>query len=98
MLKEMLGRFIPLIRFAQISLADFNDKIRPYEAVISHCIFKELIEFYHKGTLPNTINPIPHIIPSTIIQSRLAIIIANWIDRNDSNVLSFNTVISTSLI
>ena len=61
-------------------------------------IFKELIEFHHKGTLPKTINLMPRMIHSTIIKPRLATIIANWIDRNDSNFLSFNNRFKFNLI
>ncbi len=88
-LKKTLNRFIPLIRFVEISPADFVDKICPYETIIPHHIFKEVAEFYHKGILPKTINMIPRI-ASTIIKPKFATIIANWIDRNDSNVHSFN--------
>ncbi len=82
------SQFIPLIRFVEISPADFLDKFCPYEAVIPRHIFKEVADYYHKGILPKTINMVPRI-PSTIIKPNLAIIIANWIDRNDSTVLSY---------
>ncbi|GBC37788.1 hypothetical protein GLOIN_2v1488371 [Rhizophagus irregularis DAOM 181602=DAOM 197198] len=33
-LKGTISQFIPLIRFMDISLADFYDKVRPYKAAI----------------------------------------------------------------
>ncbi len=88
-LKKTLSQFIPLIRFAEISSVDFFNKVSPYEAVIPHHIFKEVAEFHHKGTLPKVVSMTSRI-SSTIIKPKLATIIANWTDRNDSNVLSFN--------
>ncbi len=96
-LKKSLGQFIPLIRFVEISPADFYDKIRPYEAVIPHHIFKDVNDFYHKGTLPKIVNTLPRI-ASTIIKPRHVSLIANWIDRNDSNVHSFNNKYKFNLI
>ena len=52
-LKNTLSRFIPLIRFVEIS-ADFFDKVRPYKAIIPHHIYEEVAEFYYKNTLPKT--------------------------------------------
>src|SRR5688572_18635939 len=44
-----------------------------------------------KGIIPKTMSLKPCIAsPSTLVQPRLVTIMTNWIDRNDSNVLSFN--------
>ncbi|RIA85208.1 hypothetical protein C1645_808395 [Glomus cerebriforme] len=89
-LKKTLDQFIPLIRFLNISSNDFFDKIRPYKAIIPHHIYDEVEEFYYKQTLPKTINLSPRI-TSTIIKPKLATIISDWIDRNDSTTtLSYN--------
>jgi len=53
-LKKTLSRFIPLIRFSDISSADFFDKVRPYKSIIPNHIYEEIMEFYMKGILPNT--------------------------------------------
>ncbi len=86
-LKNTLGRFIPLIRFLEISSADFFDKVRPYKPIIPNYIYEEIMEFYMKDTLPKiTILP-PRVgrcqIESNIIKSRLANIIVNWIEKKD---------------
>jgi len=99
-LKKTLSQFIPLVRFMGISSDDFFDKVHPYKAVIPIHIYEELEEFYYKDILPKIITLPPRIIMmiSTIIKPSLAQIIANWIDRNDSNVLSFNNKYRFSLI
>jgi hypothetical protein len=56
-LKKILSRFIPLIRFSEISSADFFDEVRPYKAIIPNHIYEETMEFYMKNTLPKTILP-----------------------------------------
>ncbi|RGB24217.1 hypothetical protein C1646_821716 [Rhizophagus diaphanus] len=53
-LKKILNKFIPLIRFVEISSEDFFDKVRPYKAIIPHHIYEEVAEFYYKKTLPKT--------------------------------------------
>ena len=73
------------------------DKICPYEAVISHHIFKEVAEFYHKGILPKSSSIGPRI-PSTIIKLNLAIIMVNWINKNDSTTYLYNNKYKFDLI
>jgi len=87
----------PLVRFIEISSDVFFNKVHPYKAVIPIHIYEELEEFYYKGTLPKTISMGPRV-SSTIIKSSLVSIIANWIDRNDLNVLSFNIKYKFNLI
>ncbi len=80
-LKKTSSQFIPLIRFMEISCADFYIKVHPYKIFT-----KKVEESYHKDTLPKTITLSPRIgkilkPESTIIKPRLAHIIANWIKR-----------------
>ncbi|CAI2174424.1 2095_t:CDS:2 [Funneliformis geosporum] len=91
-LKKTLSSFIPLIRFVEISPEDFFDKVRPYRAAMPNHIYEEIEEFHYKKIIPKTIT-LPSRIgtsastmidPSTIIKPKLATIIANWIDKNDS--------------
>jgi hypothetical protein len=52
-----------------------------------------------EGHLPETINMVPRTPPtSTIIRRKLVTIMANWIDKNDSNVLSLNDKFRFNLI
>ncbi|CAG8662924.1 5879_t:CDS:2 [Funneliformis mosseae] len=99
-LKETLSQFIPLIRFVGISCADFFDKVRPYKAVFPQQIYEEFYEFYYKGTISKS-TALPSragLLKSTIIDPKLATILANWIDKNDSAVHSFNNKFKFNLI
>ncbi|RGB35665.1 BTB/POZ protein [Rhizophagus diaphanus] len=91
-LKKTLNQFISLIRFTEISRADFFDKVRPYKIIIPNNIYEEIEEFYYKDSLPkSTILP-PRTgysfeigkIESNIIKSKLSKIIINWIDKKDT--------------
>jgi hypothetical protein len=92
-LKNTLSRFIPLIRFVDISAADFFDKVRPYKAIIPHYLYEEVSEFYYKNTLPKT-TTLPSRgggiqIRSNLIGPKLANIISNWIEgKSEKNLLS----------
>ncbi|CAI2165566.1 19000_t:CDS:2 [Funneliformis geosporum] len=104
-LKKTLSQFIPLIRFVKISRAEFYDQVRPYKAIIPKNLYEEIKEFYYKDTLPKSIiitprRPASTIInpASTIIKPELVTIVANWIDRNDSNSLSSNNNYKFNLI
>ena len=61
-LKKTISQFIPLIRFSEISRADFFDNVRPYKTVIPHNIYEEIMKFYMKDVLPITIISTPRII------------------------------------
>ncbi|GBC38248.2 uncharacterized protein OCT59_005987 [Rhizophagus irregularis] len=91
-LKGTISQFIPLIRFMDISPADFYDKVRPYKPAIPLHIYEELEEFYYKKTLSKTEILPPRIgklkIESNLINSKLANIIASWIDKKDLNNIS----------
>ncbi|RGB23579.1 BTB/POZ protein, partial [Rhizophagus diaphanus] len=101
-LKKILNQFIPLIRFVEISRADFFDKVRPYKAIIPKHIFEEIEEFYFKDTLPKTIILSPRTglpdkkesFKSNIIKPKLANIITNWIYNKDAK---FNHTIKNPL-
>ncbi len=92
-LEKTLSQFIPLIRIVEISPNDFFNKICLYKSIIPHHIYKEVIEFYHKGTLPKTISFVPRV-ASTLIKPNPATILANWIDKNNSIV--FNLIYKKS--
>ncbi|CAB4385496.1 unnamed protein product [Rhizophagus irregularis] len=102
-LRKTLNQFIPLIRFVEISSDDFFDKVRPHKAIISHHIYEVLEEYYYKKTLPITTTLPPRTgksgsLASTIIKPKLANIISNWIDRNNSAAHSNNDKYKFSLI
>jgi len=94
-LKNTLRNFFPLIRFLDISSDDFYDKVHPYERIIPNNIYEEAMAYYliEESELLND-----GTIKSEIIKPRLANIIANWIDRNDSNFHSCNNKYKFNLI
>ncbi|PKK67103.1 hypothetical protein RhiirC2_867973 [Rhizophagus irregularis] len=89
-LKKTLNQFIPLIRFTEISRADFFDKVRPYRIIIPNHIYEEIEEFYYKDALPKTTILPPRTgysfeigkIESNIIKPILAKLIVNWIGND----------------
>ncbi|CAB4399570.1 unnamed protein product [Rhizophagus irregularis] len=60
-LKKAISQFIPLIRFSEISRADFYDNVRPYKAVISHNVYEEMMKFYMKDIPPISIISTPRV-------------------------------------
>ncbi|RIA79698.1 hypothetical protein C1645_840107 [Glomus cerebriforme] len=90
-LKETLSQFIPLIRFIELTPADYFDKVRPYKAIIPNHIYDEVEEFYFKGIIPKIINLPPRIgkihIESKIIEKKFISIIINWINKKDAKVI-----------
>ena len=88
-LKNILRNFFPLIRFLYISSDDFYDKVHPYERIIPNNIYEDVMAYYLVKE-PK--------LSTEIIKSNLVSIITNWIDRKDSNVLSFNNKYKFNLI
>ncbi|RIA83940.1 hypothetical protein C1645_742705 [Glomus cerebriforme] len=90
-LERTLSKFIPLIRFTEISSAEFFDKVYPFKAVIPNHIFEEVTEFYTKNTLPKTIILSPRIgkyyVESKIIKPGPISIITNWINKKDAKAI-----------
>ncbi|EXX67030.1 hypothetical protein GLOIN_2v1480795 [Rhizophagus irregularis DAOM 181602=DAOM 197198] len=90
-LRETLSQFIPLIRFVEISAADYLTKVRPYKAIIPNIIHNEVEEFYFNGTIPKTINLPPRVgkshIESKIIKIKLISTIINWINKKDAKAI-----------
>lgn len=60
-LKKTISQFIPLIRFSEISRADFFDNVRPYKAVIPHNVYEEIMKFYMKDILPISVISTPRV-------------------------------------
>jgi len=97
-LENTLRDLIPLIRFSDITSKDFHSKVHPYERIIPRQIYDETLSYLLKGTLPKTLNMVSRVISSSIIKPCLAKIIANWVDRNDSKILSRNNKYEFNLV
>ena len=50
-LENILRNLVPLIRFLDISSDDFYDKVHPYERIIPHHIYDEIMAYYLKGII-----------------------------------------------
>ncbi|CAB4410370.1 unnamed protein product [Rhizophagus irregularis] len=92
-LKKTLDKFVPLIRFVEISSIDCYDKVRPYKSIIPNYIYEEIEELCYKGTLQKAILLPPRVgkihFESNIIRKKLIYTIINWINKKDvKNVLN----------
>ncbi|GES81673.1 hypothetical protein GLOIN_2v1788054 [Rhizophagus clarus] len=87
-LKRVLGRFIPLIRFFEISWRDFFDQVRPYKSIIPREIYEDIKAFHTYDVKPKRCTLFPRLghipIESNIIKPMHAAIISNWIERKDT--------------
>jgi hypothetical protein len=88
-LKNTLDPFISHIRYFNISPNDFHSKIWPFKAVLPEALFEDIVSFYFSVTHPVK-NKLPPrngkiFVDSIIIKPKHAVILANWIQRNDVN-------------
>jgi hypothetical protein len=87
-LKRILGKFIPLIRFFEISWRDFFDQVRPYKPIIPREIYEDIMAFHMNDIKPRMCTLFPRLghipIESSIIKPIHAAIISNWIERKDT--------------
>ncbi|POG80912.1 hypothetical protein GLOIN_2v1471154 [Rhizophagus irregularis DAOM 181602=DAOM 197198] len=85
--RSILYKFIPLIRFYEISSEDYFNKVKPYEKVLSKELRNDIIKFYmipgFKPTYtPRNSNYLKCNIDSIIINQNHIVLFINWIDRN----------------
>jgi len=84
MLEKTVHKCISYIRFYEISLSDFYDKIRPYKPIIPHDLYEDLVRSHYK---PNESQRTRHMLPprlaiidSNVINSEHVALINCWID------------------
>ncbi|GBC06618.1 hypothetical protein RclHR1_06980002 [Rhizophagus clarus] len=88
--ERILYKFIPLIRFYDISSGDYFNKVRPYEQILSKEFREDILKFYmvpgYKPALnkyaPRSSNL--NIRSSPIINKKHITLFANWIDRKEN--------------
>ncbi|GET63872.1 BTB/POZ domain-containing protein [Rhizophagus irregularis DAOM 181602=DAOM 197198] len=87
--KRIICRFIPLIRFKDISPKDYMIKIKPYEEILSKEYRNNLLNYYMipecKPKLNNLTSRYLKDINSVIIDQRHVNLLTNWIDRNEES-------------
>ncbi|POG80919.1 hypothetical protein GLOIN_2v1797735 [Rhizophagus irregularis DAOM 181602=DAOM 197198] len=90
--KRIICRFIPLIRFYDISPKDYMIKIKPYEEILSKEYRNDLLNYYmipeYKPKLNNLASRYLKDINSVIIDQRHVNLLTNWIDRNGERKFS----------
>ncbi|CAB4444558.1 unnamed protein product [Rhizophagus irregularis] len=89
--KRILYKFIPLIRFYEISGEDYFNKVKPFEDILSKELKDDILKFYLiPGYKPVYTPRRPEYnVDSIIINLKHLTLFANWIDRkkkNDKNI------------
>jgi len=86
LMEKTISRFIPLIRFHDISSIEFYDKVLPYEDLLPKKLKHEILHSYLVsnvepiGSLPSRNNTK---LDSTIISEKHLALFASWIDKKD---------------
>src|SRR5439155_26972835 len=84
-LKNIIKGFIPLIRFNQISLEDFVDKILPFQKVFDKEVYEEIHPSFLSGIWQPKLLPQkgPRIGPGKLLTLQMKCLISSWIDYKD---------------
>jgi hypothetical protein len=87
LMERTLLRFIPLIRFHDISSEEYYDKVVPYDDLLPKKLKNEILKFYltphikQIGSLPSR-SPV-NTVDSVLINAKHLAIFAGWIDKKD---------------
>ncbi|CAG8635223.1 22528_t:CDS:2 [Dentiscutata erythropus] len=92
-LASALEKFIPFIRFLQISSSDFYKKVKPFNSILPFDLYDDILQYH---LVPDSVphddlsQPERAAIDSVIIERKHAALIASWIDgrglcNDDSN-------------
>ncbi|EXX71411.1 hypothetical protein GLOIN_2v1784502 [Rhizophagus irregularis DAOM 181602=DAOM 197198] len=104
LMERTLSRFIPLIRFHDITSEEYYDKVVPYDDLLPKKLKNEILKFHFVpqakqiGSLPsrNAVNTID----SVLINSEHLAIFAGWIDKKDESLkmipYEFNLILRAS--
>jgi hypothetical protein len=86
--KRIIDKFIPLIRFCNISSEDYFDKVKPYEEILPKELVRgKIIEFHLVPGCNPTFNLSSprRFIDSTIINRKHIALFASWIDERNED-------------
>src|SRR6266498_1104604 len=86
--KRILHKFIPLIRFYEITTKDYFNKVKPYEKILSEELRDDILKFYMIPEYKPVYTPRhPKCnVDSIIIKQKHITLFANWIDRKQGKV------------
>ena len=87
-IKQTIHQFIPYIRFFQISLQDYHDKIQPLSALLPERLEKDINLYFNSPESPLSSNILPPriSIDSRIIKTDHIYQISRWIDRKQRKI------------
>ncbi|POG65116.1 hypothetical protein GLOIN_2v438827 [Rhizophagus irregularis DAOM 181602=DAOM 197198] len=104
LMERTLLRFIPLIRFHDITSEEYYDKVVPYDDLLPKKLKNEILKFYlvphakQIGSLPSRIAV--STIDSVLINSKHLALFAGWIDKKDKSLkmipYEFNLILRAS--
>src|SRR5438034_3195023 len=90
-MENTLQHCLPLIRFFSLSSEDFFQKVRPYEKLLNHQLYEELLGSYlDSNSEPNNNVLLPRyrnidgIIDSKIVNLNIVSLVSRWIDKIDT--------------
>jgi hypothetical protein len=83
--KKILYKFIPLIRFYDISSKDYFNKVKPYEQILPKELREEILKFYLVPGHKPTLNLLPRFTGNIVNRKHLTLF-ANWIDRERGKI------------
>ncbi|RHZ88767.1 hypothetical protein Glove_21g334 [Diversispora epigaea] len=92
-LEERLYNCIPLIRFHEISMKDYYLKIRPFRKIISEELEDDILRCYmvpDAKPAHNKFSPRKIAIDSLLIDKKVTLLFASWIDRQQNTYYSDN--------
>ncbi|RIA81121.1 hypothetical protein C1645_837491 [Glomus cerebriforme] len=80
--ERIFHKFIPLIRFYDISSEDYYYKVRPYEKILPKELQEEILKFHMiPGYVPTFNISSRRYVDSVLINQKHIAIFANWIDK-----------------
>ncbi|RIA83593.1 BTB/POZ domain-containing protein [Glomus cerebriforme] len=95
--QRILYKFIPLIRFYEISSEDYANKVKPYEKILPKELKDDIFKFHmipgYKPTLNTWISKFSrYYSDSVLINQKHITIFANWIDKKEGNSKYINNI------
>ncbi|EXX75066.1 BTB/POZ domain-containing protein [Rhizophagus irregularis DAOM 181602=DAOM 197198] len=90
--KKILDKFIPLIRFYDISARDYFNKVKPYEEILPKELRDDILKSYMISEYKPIYTPRHLYIDSIMINRKQLTIFANWIDKMKENVTYINDI------
>ncbi|GBC02021.1 hypothetical protein RclHR1_04410014 [Rhizophagus clarus] len=89
-LKRILCKFIPLIRFYEISSEDYINKVKPYEEILSKELREEILKFHQDPEYKPMLDLLPrHFIDFTLVNRTHIKLFINWINKGNDDPVSY---------